>query len=80
MFTCSDEFMKPNMDNNPSPLRPNSRQGQANECSFRPEEMGGGGDGGCGLLSFSDENSLWKAELSESGKAGIKNEERKSRQ
>lgn len=27
----------------PSPLHPNNKQGQANECSSRPEEIGGGG-------------------------------------
>lgn len=42
MFTCSAESMMPDMDNNPSPLRPSSKQGQPNERSYRPEVMGGG--------------------------------------
>ena len=36
-----------------------------------------GGGGGCWLSSFFDGNSLWKAELSESGKSGIRNEDGK---
>lgn len=43
MFACSAESTMPDMDNNPSPLRPNSKQGQANERCYRPEVMGGGG-------------------------------------
>lgn len=43
MLACSAESMMLDLDNNSSPLCPNSKQGQTNEGSYRPEVMGGGG-------------------------------------
>lgn len=85
MLACSAGSMMLDMDKIPSPLRPNSKQGQTNEGSYKPGVMGGGGGlGGRGwLLSFFDlkkKNSLWKAELSKSGNGGIRNADGKSRE
>lgn len=45
MLVRSAGSSMPDMDNNPWPLRPNNMQGQANECSYRPEDMVEGGRG-----------------------------------
>lgn len=43
MPDCSAKFEMLAMEDNPSPPHPSSKQGQANECSYMPEVIGGGG-------------------------------------
>lgn len=43
MPDCSAKFEMLEMEDNPSPPHPSSKQGQANECSYMPEVIGGGG-------------------------------------